>query len=197
MLYEGLVQYLATVNRSKTSSGALPILVPPFRTAFQCLRLSVDDINERRLQASTTNKEAINVALRSQLLAVLLVNATAIDDPGLIRRILADIILQPLADRSVNLLRLFRSSDLASANSPDGLVGNDYFAPVADLVSDCLQLCCYDVDCLVAFALFKGLAAAPDNADATVESRFGLAGDELCITWSVHGPLLNQTTRRY
>lgn len=162
---------------------------------LRCLRLGVDDINKRRLQASTTNKETVNVSLGSQLLAILLVNTAAIDDSGLVRRLLAHVVLQPLADGGMDLLRLFRGCDLAGTDGPNGLVCNDYLAPVANLISDCFELCCYDIDCLVAFALFEGLAAAPDDADAAVERCFGFAGDKLCNTLSQ--PMLCSMSRHY
>lgn len=81
----------------------------------------------------------------------------------------------------MDLLRLLGGGDLAGANSPDGLVGNNNVGPLlgADSLSDGTELCGDDGDGLALLALLEGLAAAKDDADALVEGVLGLGGDEL------------------
>lgn len=141
-------------------------------------RLSVDDIHKRRLQARASNKEAVNILLLGQLPAVLLTDRSAIDDARLLGRLAADLLGQPHADGGVHLLRLLRAGDLAGANGPDGLVGNDDLAPVRYLLGDGAELGRDDVDGLLGLALLERLAAAEDDADAAVQGRLGLAADE-------------------
>lgn len=80
----------------------------------------------------------------------------------------------------MDLLRLRGGSDLAGANSPDRLVGNDHAGPLlsSDSLSDGTELCGDDGDGLALLALLEGLAAAEDDADALVEGVLGLGGDE-------------------
>lgn len=80
--------------------------------------LSVDDIDERRLQAGTTNQEAIDIWLLGQFTAVLLSNATTVQNSGLLGRFGRDFLLQPLTDRGMDFLCLLSGSDLAGADSP-------------------------------------------------------------------------------
>jgi hypothetical protein len=61
---------------------------------------------------------------------------------------------------------------------PDGLVGNDDLAPVLDLVGNSLKLLGDNVDGGAGLPLLEALAAAQNNADATVEGSLGLAGNE-------------------
>jgi len=70
--------------------------------------------------AGTTNQEAINVRLLGQLAAVLLVDAAAIQDPRVFGSFCRQFLGEELAEGGVNLLRLFRSGDFASADGPVG-----------------------------------------------------------------------------
>lgn len=81
-------------------------------------RVRVDDIDKSGLQASTADKESVNVSLLCQLGAVLLRHTASIKDTGLLCGLGGDFLLQPLTDCRVNLLCLLGGSDLASANSP-------------------------------------------------------------------------------
>lgn len=78
----------------------------------------VDDINKRGLQAGTTNQEAIDIRLLSQLSTVLLCNASTIEDPRLLGGLGGDLLLHPLADSGVDFLCLLSGSDLAGTDSP-------------------------------------------------------------------------------
>lgn len=133
------------------------------------------------LQASTSNQEPIDITLGSQVLAVLLADRATVDDSRLLCDLVADGLRQPLAESGVDLLRLRGGGDLAGANSPDGLVGNNNVSPLlgADGLSDGTELCGDDGNGLALLALLEGLAAAKDDADALVEGVLGLGCDEL------------------
>lgn len=81
-------------------------------------RVGVDDVDERRLQRSTADKETVDIGLLGKLAAVLLVDTAAVQDAGLLRSLGRDLLLQPLADGSVDLLSLLGGRDLAGADSP-------------------------------------------------------------------------------
>lgn len=82
-------------------------------------RVGVDDVNKRRLQRRTTDQETVNIGLLGELTAVLLVDAAAVQNACLLRSLGRDLLLQPLADRGVDLLGLLGGGDLAGANGPD------------------------------------------------------------------------------
>lgn len=50
---------------------------------YSCL-VAVDDINKRRLQASATDQEAVDVGLLGQLARVLLSHAATVQNAGLL-----------------------------------------------------------------------------------------------------------------
>jgi hypothetical protein len=89
--------------------------------------LSVDNIDKRRLQAGAADKEAIDIGLLSQLAAVLLRDAAAVQDPGLLSCLRGDLLLEPLTDSSMDFLCLLRGSDLAGADSP--IITSDSLKP--------------------------------------------------------------------
>lgn len=82
-----------------------------------CL-VGIDDVHKRGLQAGATNKEAVNVSLLGQLVAVLLRHAAAVEDTGLLRSLRRDLLLDPLAERLVDFLCLLGGCDLAGADGP-------------------------------------------------------------------------------
>src|SRR4051812_42554846 len=80
-----------------------------FRAASKATTLrqvAVDNVDKGRLQACTTDEETVNVGLLAELLAVLLAYTAAVQDAGLIRGLVVDLLLEPLADGGVDLLRL-------------------------------------------------------------------------------------------
>jgi hypothetical protein len=79
----------------------------------------------------------------------------------------------------VDLLGLLSGSNLASADSPDGLVGNDNVGPVGDLGLEGLELLRDEVDGLASLTGLEGLAAAPDDLEAVLSGVLGLGGDRL------------------
>lgn len=81
-------------------------------------RVGVDDVDKSGLQASTSNKEAVDISLLCELGAVLLCDATTVENAGLLCSFGGYVLLQPLTDRSVNLLCLLGGGDLSSANGP-------------------------------------------------------------------------------
>lgn len=71
-----------------------------------------------RLQASTANKEAVNIVLLGEVTAVLLADGTAVDNTGVFRSLGGNSLAEPLADGGVDFLGLFCGSDLAGSDSP-------------------------------------------------------------------------------
>ena len=94
----------------------------PYPSHGQQMRSScgvrVDDIHKRRLQAGTTNQEAIDIGLLGQFARVLLRNTTTVQDPRLLSGFRRYLLLQPFSDSSVDLLCLLSGSDLAGSNGP-------------------------------------------------------------------------------
>ena len=133
------------------------------------------------LQASTANQEPVNVLLLGKVLAVLAVDAAAVQDTDLVGDLLADVAAEPLADSVVDLLGLLDGGDLAGADGPDGLVGINNLLPVGarDPLGQRAQLVLNDGDGLAGLALLERLAAAPDDAHAAVDGKLGLAGDQV------------------
>lgn len=149
------------------ATNVTAILTATSRYAY--LYLCVDNVHERRLQARSANQEAIDISLRRQLAAVLLAHAAAINDARALRRLRADSISKPLANRLVHLLRLLRRRHLARANGPDRLIRNDNLAPVLDLVGHSAQLRRHDLDRLIGLALLQRLAAAQHHAQPVLQ----------------------------
>lgn len=79
----------------------------------------------------------------------------------------------------MNLLSLLGGGDLAGADGPDWLVGNNNLGPVFDRVGDGLQLRRHVRDGLPGLALREGLATTQDDAEAAVEGRLCLVGNKL------------------
>jgi hypothetical protein len=79
----------------------------------------------------------------------------------------------------VDLLGLLSGSNLASANGPDGLVGDDNVGPVGDLRLEGLDLSRDELNGLASLTGLEGLAAAPDDLEAVLGSVLGLGGDDL------------------
>ena len=143
-----------------------------------------------RLQASTTDKESVNILLLGQLLAVLLVDTATVEDSCLVSSLLADLVLQPRADSSVDLLCLLLGSNLAGANGPDGLVGDDNVGPVgADAALERLELLCDDRDGASCLALLQRLAAAPDDSNTVLAGELCLGRHELVALAKDGSPL--------
>lgn len=80
----------------------------------------------------------------------------------------------------MDLLRLLGGGDLAGANRPDGLVGNDDVGPLLrrDGLCDSTKLLSNDGDGVALLALLERLAAAEDDADILVKGVLSLGGDK-------------------
>ena len=143
-----------------------------------CL-VGVDDVNERRLQASTANEETVNVSLLSQLLAVLLGDTATVQDTGLLGSLGGNLLLEPLAEGGVDFLCLLGGCDLAGTDgpgrmlvadhdehresSPDRFIGNNNLAPVLNLIRNSLELLCHNIDGITRLALLQTLTTAQNN----------------------------------
>lgn len=79
----------------------------------------------------------------------------------------------------MDLLGLFSGGNLASADSPDGFVGNDDVGPVGNLRLEGLDLGRDKLDGLASFTGLEGLTAAPDDLETVLGSVLGLGGDDL------------------
>ena len=145
-----------------------------------------------RLQASTTDQEAVNVLLLSKILAVLATDTATVEDAGLISNLVANVGPEPLADGLVHLLGLLNRGDLASANGPDGLVGDDNFGPIINLGLDRSKLLLDYRNSLAGFTLLERLAAAPDDIDAALGGELGL-GSNYIVRLAQDGPPLRVT----
>lgn len=130
-----------------------------------------------RLEGSTTDEETVNVGLGAELAAVLLVDAAAVEDAGLVSDLGADA-AEEGTDGLVDLLGLLDGGNLASANGPDGLVGNNNLAPVGLLSLEGLDLGGDDLNGLASLTNLEGLAAAPDDVQAVLGGVLGLGGDD-------------------
>lgn len=132
-----------------------------------------------RLEGSTTDEETVNVLLLAELAAVLLIDTAAVQDAGLVGNLVADVGLEPVTDCLVNLLSLLGGGNLAGANGPDGLVGNDNLGPVGDLGLEGGELLGDNSDGVARLTLLEALTAAPDDAEAVGGGILGLGGNNL------------------
>jgi hypothetical protein len=119
------------------------------------LQTGVDNVDEGRLQAGTANQETVDIGLLGQLAAVLLADGATVDDADVLRGLGGDVVAEPLADGGVDLLGLLGGSDLAGADGPDRLVGNDDLLPLllGELLGDGSKLPSNDVDGLAGLTL--------------------------------------------
>lgn len=79
----------------------------------------------------------------------------------------------------MDLLSLLSGGNLASANGPDGLIGDDDLRPVGDLGLESGELLADDIDGLAGLTLLQGLSAAPDHTDAVLGGVLGFEGNNL------------------
>lgn len=79
----------------------------------------------------------------------------------------------------MDLLGLLDGGDLAGADGPDGLVGDDDVAPVGDLGLEGLDLGGDELDGLAGLAGLEALTAAPDDLQAVLGGVLGLGGDDI------------------
>jgi hypothetical protein len=86
-------------------------------TLYSCL-VAVDDIDKGGLQASTADKETINIRLLRKLAAVLLRHTASVQDASLLGGVRRDLLLEPLANGGVDFLRLLGSRYFAGADGP-------------------------------------------------------------------------------
>jgi hypothetical protein len=81
----------------------------------------------------------------------------------------------------VDLLCLLSAGHLTGTNGPDGLVRDNNVLPrglAVQLLLEGSKLLGDDLDCLAGLALLKGLATAPDDANAAIGGVLGLGGDD-------------------
>ena len=76
------------------------------------------------------------------------------------------------------LLRLLWSCCLASADSPDGLISNNDFGPICDLLPDSGKLSRVDLIGLLRLTLIELFADACHNREARIKSHLSLLRDD-------------------
>jgi len=144
---------------------------------------SVDDGDELLSnEGSTTDEETVDVGLSSKLVSSGRSDGATIDDTDAVSDGSRDVLAEPVTGPDVGLLSLVGSGGLASADSPDRLVGDDDTGPVLrllDALSKSGHLGGDDVLGLVGLTLGKKLTDAEDDVQAVVESGGGLLSEEL------------------
>lgn len=72
-------------------AGFLSKLMPLFQISSLDYSLeAVDDLDECRLQAGAANQESVNIELLAEIAAVLIVDATSVEDAGFVGGLLRD-----------------------------------------------------------------------------------------------------------
>merc|ERR1719238_1244976 len=92
----------------------------------------VKDLRKVRLQRCTANEESIDVRLRDEIIAVGRRDAATILDAHLVGNAIPTLRTKEFANGCMCILGLLWCGDLASANSPDGLVRNHNLVPILD-----------------------------------------------------------------
>lgn len=131
-----------------------------------------------RLERGASNEETVNIGLLGKLATVLLGHAATVQDSGLVGNLVTNS-LEPVSDSLVDLLGLLCGSDLASANGPDGLVGDNHLGPVGDLGLEGLELLAHNLNGLATLTLLQALTAAPNNTNAVLGGVLGLGCDNI------------------
>lgn len=151
------------------------------RLLYVGLQTGVDNFDEGRLQAGTANQKTVHIGLLGEVAAVLLADGATVDDADVLRGLSGDVVAEPLADSGVDLLGLLGGSDLAGADGPDGLIGNDDLLPLllGKVLGDSSKLPSNDVDGFASLTLLQGLTNAKDDVQATINGSLGLASNEL------------------
>jgi len=144
---------------------------------------SVDDGDELLSdERSATNEETVDVGLGSKLVSGGRSDRATVDHADALGDVSRDVLGQPVTGPDVSLLSLVGSGGLASADSPDGLVGDDDARPVL-LVLDASRkgghLGGDDLLGLALLTLLKKLTDAEDDVEAVLESSDSLVGQEL------------------
>mmetsp|Transcript_11641 Transcript_11641/g.31335 ORF Transcript_11641/g.31335 Transcript_11641/m.31335 type:complete len:782 (-) Transcript_11641:241-2586(-) len=128
------------------------------------------DVHEGGLQGGAADEKAVDVGLADELLAVLRRHAAAVLDLDVVSDLGADGGLEVGADGGVRLLGLIRGGDLAGADGPDRLVGDDDLLGVEKTVDLChlhIHLSKHGTQALLADFLW--LADAEDARHARIE----------------------------
>ena len=138
-----------------------------------------DNLLEGGLKGSTTDKESVDIGEGNKLISILISHAATVEDASLVGCLSRDICSEPGSYVSVSLLGLLWGSNHTGSNGPDGLVGNDNFAPVIDLFADSLKLSSIDFVGLASFTLIELLSNASHDGDVLVKSGLDLLADSL------------------
>ena len=115
----------------------------------------LDDLLELGEHGGAADEEAVDVGLANQLLAVSGLDRATVENSRLASVLRRDVLGEPFADLSVRLLSLLLRRDLASSDSPYGLVGNNQVGHARRIhsIQSSEQLRFDDVQCLACFPL--------------------------------------------
>mmetsp|Transcript_33690 Transcript_33690/g.103994 ORF Transcript_33690/g.103994 Transcript_33690/m.103994 type:complete len:286 (-) Transcript_33690:19-876(-) len=141
----------------------------------------VDDLDELRLEGSTTNQEAVDVFLGVQVVRRAGGDGAAVEDAERAADLVRHVARDPLADERVHLLGLLRRGDLAGADGPNRLVRDDDLVPLGltQHRRDGLQLRHDHGGRAAVLAVAERLADARDDAEPLGDSGLHLGADDL------------------
>ncbi len=131
----------------------------------------VDDLQEVRFQRRAAHEEAVDIRQLREAGAVLRRHRAAVEDSRAVAHLAAHVAGQPRAQAAVHLVGLLGRGDLAGANRPDGLVGDDDAGPVGgrEQRRQRAQLSLAHRQCVARLALRQQLADAEDHLEPHVQ----------------------------
>src|SRR5690606_37417807 len=140
-------------------------------------------------QRRASDQGAIDVLASEQARGFVGLDVAAVEDAGLLGE-LGGLRGEAGADHGVDLLRLLGAGDLAGADGPDGLVGDDALARlVGEESEEGVELPADDLERLAALSLVEGLTDADDGDEALAHRVTDLVGDELVVLPEEVAPL--------
>lgn len=141
---------------------------------------TLNNSSESRLKRSTTNQETINILACDQLIRVLIIDRSTIDDSDSTTDILINLFSDVVSDDKVSFLGDFRGGSLASSDGPDGFVSNNDLVPLVlrNSTDQSIELGLQDICGLVGFSLLEGFTNAVDNGETLLNGILGLGGND-------------------
>mmetsp|Transcript_9803 Transcript_9803/g.11096 ORF Transcript_9803/g.11096 Transcript_9803/m.11096 type:complete len:315 (-) Transcript_9803:12-956(-) len=142
---------------------------------------ALNDLHELGLERGTPNKEPIDVGALVEGIAVARSDRTTIQNADLLGNHGVHIVLDPLTEDVVNLLRLLRRGNLSGTNSPYGLIRNHNLLPVcrAQLLGNGTELRKNDGSGAAIFTLLQGLPDAGNHSEASSDRGLDLGGNHV------------------
>src|SRR5690606_8727798 len=169
-------------RRTPTAPGSAPRgrrARRPRRSGPGRVRLVARDAGELlRVEARAADERAVDVGLRHDRGDVRGLHRAAVEDAGRVREVRVVEVAQGAADRAADLLRVLGRRDLARADGPHGLVGDDERRELrgGETRERALDLRERVGDLLARLADVQTLAHADDRGDALTHG-----GDDLLV----------------